>query len=316
MQPQKFRLIHRLAHAPWLCLRTVVCVGLALAGAATASRGEDGTPPNVPAALPVEAPLSTSSPAKRVASEGTSALAVSASQSDGVVAADAVVMADFLDRLMQAESGGRDDARNPRSTAVGPYQFIESTFLDVCRRHFATETAGLTSLQILALRTNRAFARRAAEAFTRDNAAILAANDIQPSKANLRLAFLLGSGGATRILKSDPATPVIAVLGANVMQANPFMAGMAARDLALWSVRNLSGGKSDVLIDARVGESPTITAGRNTPGPLLTVQPKRPVVAITCNVDLPACRKHIALAERRLAKQAALAAPLRRTRVR
>jgi len=37
----------------------------------------------------------------------------------------------FLDRLMLAESSGQLDARNPRSTALGPFQFIESTFLEV-----------------------------------------------------------------------------------------------------------------------------------------------------------------------------------------
>jgi hypothetical protein len=33
----------------------------------------------------------------------------------------------FLDRLMHAESAGRDSAANPRSTALGPFQFIKST---------------------------------------------------------------------------------------------------------------------------------------------------------------------------------------------
>jgi hypothetical protein len=50
----------------------------------------------------------------------------------------------FLDRLMGAESAGADHAKNPRSTAVGPFQFIKATFLEVTRRHFPTEVAGLT----------------------------------------------------------------------------------------------------------------------------------------------------------------------------
>ena len=84
---------------------------------------------------------------------------VPATPTPGAAAApDAKTMAAFLDRLMLVESGGRDDARNPRSTAVGPYQFLESTFLDLARRHFASETATLPPAQILALRTNRPFA--------------------------------------------------------------------------------------------------------------------------------------------------------------
>jgi hypothetical protein len=42
----------------------------------------------------------------------------------------------FLDRLMSAESGGLAHAKNPRSTALGPFQFIKSTFLEITRRHF------------------------------------------------------------------------------------------------------------------------------------------------------------------------------------
>ncbi|MBU2533245.1 MAG: hypothetical protein KKB37_10930, partial [Alphaproteobacteria bacterium] len=74
----------------------------------------------------------------------------------------------FLDRLMIAESGGNDRARNPLSTATGPFQFIESTFIAVMQRHFPKRVASLNIAQILALRTDRAVARQAAEAYTRD----------------------------------------------------------------------------------------------------------------------------------------------------
>lgn len=249
-------------------------------------------------------------------------------------------MARFLDRLMLAESGGRDDARNPRSTAVGPFQFIESTFLEVCRRHFGVEIAALSTPQILALRTNRAFARRAAEAYTRENAAVLASNGIGATNANLRLAFLLGAGGAVRVLKSEPVTPLIAVVGAGVVQANPFMAGMAARDLVAWSGRNLAAQKADQLQFANSGAS-SPSAGAPAPvahaatrpqgntladpaGPMPTVKPVSqalppPKPVVTCNLDLASCRKHMALVERRLAAQRAktvVAQPGRRSRVR
>lgn len=254
-------------------------------------------------------------------------------------------MARFLDRLMLAESGGRDDARNPRSTAVGPFQFIESTFLEVCRRHLAAETAALSPMQILALRTNRPFARRAAEAYTRDNAAALASSGIAATSANLRLAFLLGAGGAVRVLKSEPLTPLIAVVGAGVVQANPFMAGMAARDLVAWSGRNLQAQKPDQLEFANSGaRSPSAGAPPGTvpqgaspqdvasaaerlaqpAGPMPALKPPPapqppPKPVVTCNLDLPSCRKHMALAERRLAAQRAktvVAQPGRRSRVR
>jgi hypothetical protein len=78
-----------------------------------------------------------------------------------VTAPPAMTLETFLDRLMMAESGGQDAARNPRSTAVGPFQFIQEAFLDVVRRHFAEETMSLSTMALLKLREDRAFARRA-----------------------------------------------------------------------------------------------------------------------------------------------------------
>lgn len=206
---------------------------------------------------------------------------------------DAAALGRFLDRLMLAESGGRDDARNPRSTAVGPFQFIESTFLDVARRHFQAETSVLEPATVLQLRANRAFARRAAEAFTRDNAAHLAAAGLAPTFANLRLAFLVGPGGAVRILKAEPRTPAITILGSLVVQANPFMAGMSAADLAQWSARNLAA--SD-LGAARLATDP------GQFGPVAQKRPK-PVISVRCNQALASCRRWVALATQRLEKR-------------
>jgi hypothetical protein len=203
-------------------------------------------------------------------------------------------MSRFLDRLMLAESGGRDDARNPRSTALGPFQFIESTFLAVAQRHFDAETKDLSQAQILKLRTNRSFARRAAEAFTRDNAAQLAAAGLPATFANLRLAFLAGAGGAIRVLQSDPHAPVIRLLGPHVVQANPFMAGMKAEDLAAWSARNLAATEIEA---AEVAADPSRLAklGRG--------RAARPAVAVRCNRALASCRRWVALATQRLTKR-------------
>ena len=224
-------------------------------------------------------------------------------------APDAKTMAAFLDRLMLVESGGRDDARNPRSTAVGPYQFLESTFLDLARRHFASETATLPPAQILALRTNRPFARRAAEAFTRDNADLLANNAIAATPANLRLSFLVGPNAAVRLLKAEPATPVITLLGANVVQANPFMAGMATKDLVAWSERSIAGSGTSAGIIA-----PRPQAQRALASALPSAAPQKPALAPNCKLELASCRRWIALAAKKPPKQYAAAAPAPRTR--
>jgi hypothetical protein len=126
----------------------------------------------------------------------------------GAVGTGEMTIDTFLDRLMLAESGGRDNVANPRSTAVGPFQFVVATFLSLARRHFATETASMSPEQILLLRTNRAFSRQVAAAYTRDNATLLATSGIAPTWPHLRLAFFAGADGAVRVIKAKPETPV------------------------------------------------------------------------------------------------------------
>jgi len=188
----------------------------------------------------------------------------------------------FLDRLMMAESGGRADARNPRSTALGPYQFIEVTFLDIMRRHYPTDIAGMSDAQILALRTSLDHARRAALAYTNENAAQLTANGLPATSVNLRLAFLLGPTGAVRLLTAAQNTPLSQILTADALTANPFMGSMTAADL----VRRA---RYDMSADARV-------AGLMPPSPV------RPAIQIRCKIGLASCRKWVALQRKKLAR--------------
>jgi hypothetical protein len=203
-----------------------------------------------------------------------------------------MTMATFLDRLMLSESGGRDNVANPRSTAVGAFQFISGTFLAVVQRHFAAETAALGPVQILALRTDRAFARRAAEAFTRDNAARLVAAGLAPSWPNLRLAFFAGAEGAVRVLQAEPNIRAGAVLGPGVVAANPFLTHMTARDLLARSARDLQVPPATL---AGLAVDPADAARRAA----LPSKPKKPQITVLCDLDLPSCRRWLALAERR-----------------
>ncbi|HEX4892363.1 MAG TPA: hypothetical protein VFV47_03690 [Hyphomicrobiaceae bacterium] len=203
----------------------------------------------------------------------------------------------FLDRLMIAESGGRDTAKNPRSTALGPFQFIESTFLEVVARHFSADVAGLAPVQVLALRTDRSFSRKAAQAFTLENAAMLRANQIAANFANLRLAYLVGASAAVRVLKAEPATPVIGILGTAVVQANPFMAGMTSSDLAQWSARSIAGSTGPEPVFSRKVITVSVPAG-SAAAILAQPVPERPRIAVKCNLRLASCRRWLSLAER------------------
>ncbi|MCB1511274.1 MAG: hypothetical protein KDJ36_10255 [Hyphomicrobiaceae bacterium] len=247
--------------------------------------------PKPPVALPAKKPSAKSGSSK----SGSAKSGANKSKSGK----PAMTMAIFLDRLMLAESGGRDDARNPRSTALGPYQFIEATFINVARRYFTKEVEKLDDAKLLAFRTNRAFARRVAEAYTRDNAAYLAAAGLKPTFPNLRLAFLLGAGGAIQVLRAKPQTRLIALLSPGVIRANPFMARLTAKGLIARAARDIE-------------TTPTNTASvaPGTVPPSRRSRRARPSIRVRCNLARPSCRRWLALQKSKRKKR-----PGRRTRV-
>lgn len=148
----------------------------------------------------------------------------------------------YLDKLMMAESAGKPTAKNPRSTALGPFQFINSTFLAVVDRHFSDHVEGLNQRQILALRTDMDFSRRAAIAFNNDNARYLESRGIKPTFAHMRISHLLGPAGAAQALRAHPNTQLTKIFSASVIRANPFMARLTVAGLVQRSEREVGPG--------------------------------------------------------------------------
>ena len=218
-----------------------------------------------------------------IAPVATAAFANNASPAPAAAEADAVLSEEnvsmFLGRLMQAESAGKDFAANPRSTALGAFQFIRSTFLDVARRHFTEEVDELTEKQVLALRTNREFSRRAALAYTTENAAYLTERGVEPTLAHLRLAYLLGPAGAVRLVQAPADQPVSRVFDRAVVRANPFMRRMTATDLIAKAEREMGERASAPAPERRLAST---------------------VPTLRCRRQLASCRKAMALEQRRL----------------
>jgi hypothetical protein len=192
----------------------------------------------------------------------------------------------FLDRLMMAESGGREDARNPRSSALGPYQFLGSTFLDVMGRYFPMLTSGKSDEQVLQLRTDHAIARDAALVYTRENAAVLLDRGLEANAAHLRLAFLVGATGAQRVIAAHAETPVAQLLSSAALEANPFLRGMTAAELIQRAAAEASG-VHIVSIPENVR------------------RPKFAGLRVRCSLARPSCRKWVALAMKRKGRNAA-----------
>jgi len=146
-------------------------------------------------------------PTRKAATRDVVAAIRQASQSTGV---------DFVYLVAQAhlESGLNPEARAQSSSALGLYQFIESTWLASLERH--GERLGLTDgmaarssrAALLELRSNPAAASLLAAAHTLDNAAALqAVLGRAPKATELYLAHFLGSGGAARFLSNWQRAP-------------------------------------------------------------------------------------------------------------
>jgi hypothetical protein len=188
----------------------------------------------------------------------------------------------FLDRLMMAESGGRQDAKNPSSSALGAFQFIQGTFLDIVQRNWPEVAQGKSQTQLLELRTDPTVSRNAALIYTRESAAFLAARGIALSAANLRLAFFVGPSGAMKVLTAQPDEPLTNVLGRGAIAANPFLNSLTVSQLIERASREAGAAGALPAPQTRT----TTAAGLK--------------INVSCNLKLPSCRKWVALAKKRL----------------
>lgn len=120
---------------------------------------------------------------------------------------------DYYAMLAGVESGGNLTARNPQSTATGPYQFTEGTWSDLASQR--------PDLQLTPEgRTDADQNERAIRAFTERNAAALQDAGIPPNPTNLYAAHFLGAGGAVSFLSADPQASVEDVVSEEALQAN------------------------------------------------------------------------------------------------
>jgi hypothetical protein len=134
--------------------------------------------------------------------------------------------------MQRAEGVGR----NPLSTAQGPGQFINSTFVQTFRKTFPDASTGMTDKQILAQR-GTGVETAMLKKFTEDNQAVLASRGFAPTNANTYLAHFLGAGGATKVLSAAPNTPIAQVVDAAAIAANPsvFRNIRTAGDMQQWA---------------------------------------------------------------------------------
>lgn len=154
----------------------------------------------------------------------------------------------YMRSTRQAESGGNDRAKNPKSSASGRYQFIASTWKQMMRQH---PELGLTANG----RFDPDQQERAMRQFTVNNARILRGAGIPINGGSLYAAHFLGAGGAKKVLLQSNDTPLHKLLPREVFTANPFLRGMTVGNFRQWSMKKGTGAPGKVGRDAGDGKS-------------------------------------------------------------
>lgn len=158
----------------------------------------------------------------------------------------------LVDSIISAESGGDPTAKNPMSSASGPSQFIDSTWLSTIKQHRPDLAQNMSDADLLALKSNPQLSRDMTAAYAADNGAILSKAGLPVTPGTTYLAHFAGPQGAVKVLSSDPNMPVGDVLGAGAVKANPFLQGMTVADLRSWA-------------DRKMGATNTASAAPNAP---------------------------------------------------
>jgi hypothetical protein len=164
----------------------------------------------------------------------------------GSAAVDAVV-----DRIIGAESSGKLNATNKNSTAAGPGQFIDETWLDMVRLYRPDLAVARTKSETLQLRREVKLSREITTRFAERNAALLKKRGFPVTAANVYLAHFAGGAGAVAIL-SAPENADAALVMANadatgrikrdqIVKANPFLERFSVADLKRWADRKMHG---------------------------------------------------------------------------
>jgi len=150
----------------------------------------------------------------------------------------------FVDRIIGVESGGRADAKNPKSSATGAGQFISSTWLGMVRKYRPDLMNGRTNGEVLALRNDYALSREMTRLYAQENANFLAAQGLAQTPGNIYLAHFLGPRGAAQVLKADPGASIESIVGPDAVKANEFLRGKSASWVVSWADKKMGGAKA------------------------------------------------------------------------
>jgi len=173
-----------------------------------------------------------------------------------------VAVETLTERIVHVESGGSARAKNPNSSATGAGQFITKTWIRMMNTYRPELARTLSTADLLALRYDATISREMVRNLAREGEAYLRARGHQITAGRLYLCHFLGMEGAHQVLSAPGSAQLSAVLGAAVIQANPFLTGKTASYVVDWAERKMGQKLSRVATDAT--PPPTTTEIRQT----------------------------------------------------
>lgn len=189
---------------------------------------------------------------------------------------------DALLRVAQLESGMNPNAKNPKSSATGLFQFVDPTWAQYGNG---------------ADRLDAAANADAAARFTRDNAmAFRKAFGRDPSTGEIYLMHQQGVGGAMKLLQ-NPDMPAVQLVGADAIRLNGGNDAMTARDFAnLWMRKADGAGQNTAQNPMAAPQTPQIdfpaaNMRRRDEIPLLPAENEPTVAATFARAAPPAVKK-------------------------
>jgi murein DD-endopeptidase MepM/ murein hydrolase activator NlpD len=150
----------------------------------------------------------------------------------------------LVQRIINVESGGSTNAKNPLSSATGLGQFIDETWLRMIRSYRPDIANSMNRDDLLSLRFDPSLSREMVYNLANENEADIRRAGHAATAGNLYLAHFLGSAGAVTVMNAAPDEAIEAVVGNDVVSANPFLHGKSTSWIINWAARKMTGRNS------------------------------------------------------------------------
>jgi hypothetical protein len=154
-----------------------------------------------------------------------------------------------VEQIINAESNSDANKRSRRSSASGPAQFLDETWLEMIAIYRPDLVEGRTRMELLELRRDQQLSREITTQLVERNAKILSRRSLPITPGTLYLAHFAGSAGAVAVLsvpEDEHAASIMASADATgrttpekIVLANPFMGDFTVADLKRWADRKM-----------------------------------------------------------------------------